>query len=253
LNKIRRGIPLTHPFVHIGSTQRKINIVPDYILQTVNKKKWILDAKAPNENIIKSGNVEQAYSYAINPEVRCEIYVLCNGRQLSVFHISEIDPLLVIDVQDLENNWSKVEHVLGPLHMEKPNLKDFNPDFGLHLLKAGADQRTTLHFIPAWANSIAKISDDMYSFFSVLNFGDESYAGSFDFSKAKYNEFLLAVPEDRRQSIDDALKNAPFRLHFGSKEDSFGVAIEAKMGDDIITNENELYIPLEVIKFENIT
>lgn len=252
-NKIRRGIPLTHPFVNIGSTQRKINIVPDYILETENAKKWILDAKAPNENIIKSGNVEQAYSYAINPEVRCEIYGLCNGRQLTVFHISEVAPLLVIDIEDIENNWSSVEHVLGPLHMEKPNLKDFKPDFGLHLLKAGADKSTTLHFVPAWANSIAKVSDNLYSFFSVLNFGEETYAGSFDFDKSKYDEFIASVPEDKREFIDNSLKNAPFRVHFESQESSFGLVIEAKMGDDVCTNDNESYIPLEVIKFENIT
>lgn len=252
-HKIKRGIPLTHPYVHIGSTRRKINIIPDYILETDSGIKWILDAKAPNENIIKSGNVEQAYSYAINPEVRTSIYALCNGRRFTAFHISEVEPLLDIDIETIEDNWKEIEHILSPLHLTKPFLKDFNPDFGIHLLKAGADKNNNLHFVPAWANSIAKISDDLYSFYSVLNLGEESFGGSFDFNRSQYVEFLSAVPENRREEIDTGLKNAPFRIHFPSKEESFEIIIEAKMGDDMYTNENESYIPLEVIKFENIT
>jgi len=249
VNTIRRGISLTHPFVHIGSTQRKINIIPDYILETQNGCKWILDAKAPYEDIIKSGNVEQAYSYAINPEIRCEIYALCNGRQLSVFHITEITPLLIIDVKQIEENWNLVAQVLSPRYLEKPALKDFVPDFGMHLLKAGADKSTTLHFVPAWINSVSKVNNDAFTFFSALNFGDEKYGASFDFDKSKYEMFLKALPEEKRNAIDVALQNAPFMLHFKTKEDAFGVFVEAKMGEHYYSNENETYIPFEVVRF----
>ena len=52
----------------------------------------ILDAKRPSEEIVNSVHVEQAYSYAIHPEVRCKIYGLCNGRQLSLFHTERAEP-----------------------------------------------------------------------------------------------------------------------------------------------------------------
>ncbi|MCF8255979.1 MAG: type I restriction enzyme HsdR N-terminal domain-containing protein [Flavobacteriales bacterium] len=250
VNTIRRGIPLTHPFVHIGSTQRKINIIPDYILETQNGYKWILDAKAPNEDIIKSGNVEQAYSYAINPEIRCEIYGLCNGRHLTVFHISEINPLLIIDVKQIEENWNEVAQVLSPRYLEKPSLKEFLPDFGMHLLKAGADKTTTLHFVPAWINSISKVNNNDFTFFSALNFGDEKYGASFDFDKSQYEMFLDALPKEKRRAIDVALQHAPFMLHYRTKEDAFGVIVEAKMGEHFYSNENETYIPFEVVGFE---
>src|SRR5438045_143853 len=68
---------LTHPFVYIGTMQRQINIYPDYILQINGTTVFTLDAKAPNEDIIKGKNVEQAYSYAIHKDVRTFYYGLC--------------------------------------------------------------------------------------------------------------------------------------------------------------------------------
>lgn len=252
-HKIRRGIPLTHPFVHIGSKKRKINIIPDYILETNKGIKWILDAKAPDENIIKSGNVEQAYSYAINPEIRSSIYTLCNGRRFTAFHISKIEPILDLKVENLEDNWKTIEQTLSPLHLAKPSLKDYKPDLGIHLLKSGADFNTTFHFISAWANNIAKVSDDLYTFQSVLDFGEKKYAGSFDFDKSKFGEFIDAIPDDKKVFVIESLQNAPFQIHFKSIEESFEIIIEAILGTEIITNENEQYSPLEVVKFKNMT
>jgi len=70
LNQIIRSKALEHPFVNIGSGKRKIILIPDYLLAVGSKPAWILDAKAPDEEIGAGKNVEQAYSYAIHPEVR---------------------------------------------------------------------------------------------------------------------------------------------------------------------------------------
>ncbi|MDA6069838.1 type I restriction enzyme HsdR N-terminal domain-containing protein [Flavobacterium sp. AC] len=172
-NKIRRAIPLTHPFVNIGSTQRKINIIPDYILETENGVKWILDAKGPNEDIIKSANVEQAYSYAINPEVRCDVYALCNGRQLTAFNIREIQPILQIDIENIDENWREIATILSPLHLEKFYLKDFHPDLGVHLLKSGLDYNVRIHIVHAFVHNITKVNDELYTVYSVVYFGND--------------------------------------------------------------------------------
>lgn len=252
-NKIRRGITLTHPFVHIGSSKRKINIIPDYILETKNGSKWILDAKAPNENIIKSGNVEQAYSYAINPEIRTPIYALCNGRRFTVFHISEIEPLLDIDVSTIQQYWSKIETILSPLHIEKPYLKEFRPDLGIHLLKSGNDLDKTYYYIGAWVQGVSKINDNLYTCYSVLDFGFEIYAGSFDFEASKLEEFLNSTPENNKEKVRNYLGSAPYRVNFDTKEESYQIIIEAKLSENIITNDNESYLPLKVIKFSYVT
>lgn len=251
INKIKRGIPLTHPFVNIGSTQRKINIIPDYILETENGFKWILDAKGPNEKIVKSGNVEQAYSYAINPEVRCSIYALCNGRRLTAYHISEIEPILDIQIESIEKNWREVEIILNPLHIEKPHLKDFHPDFGIHLLKLGVDDNIVFHIIQAFIQNITKVNDELYTVYAVVFFG-EDYGASFDFKPKQLSEFINSVPKAKKECIMRGLTNNPYSINFNSIEETFPITISAKKGNIAYTNNNETYIPLEVVKFNKI-
>jgi type I site-specific restriction endonuclease len=86
--RVQRSKPLTHPFVMIGSKKHPVSITPDYTLFYNDQPQLILEAKKPSEEIINSMHVEQAYSYAIHPEVRCQIYALCNGRAWSFFHTS---------------------------------------------------------------------------------------------------------------------------------------------------------------------
>ena len=74
--------PLVHPFVMIGSKRYPIHIIPDYTLLVDNQPLLVLDAKAPGEPVVNSQHVEQVFSYAIHPEVRCKWSGLCNGREL---------------------------------------------------------------------------------------------------------------------------------------------------------------------------
>ena len=94
--RIIRSRPLTHSYVYIGTVKKGITIIPDYLLHRDGESAWILDAKGPKENIDSGKNVEQAYSYAIHPDIRVPFYGLCNGRKLVVFNISFVEP--VIDV-----------------------------------------------------------------------------------------------------------------------------------------------------------
>jgi hypothetical protein len=45
------------------------------------------------ENMNSGKHVEQAYSYAIHPDIRVPVYGLCNGGKLVVFHISQEEPV----------------------------------------------------------------------------------------------------------------------------------------------------------------
>ena len=64
--RIIRSRPINHPYVYIGTAKKNITIIPDYLLQRDGENAWVLDAKAPGENINSGKNVEQAYSYAIH-------------------------------------------------------------------------------------------------------------------------------------------------------------------------------------------
>jgi hypothetical protein len=49
--RIIRSRPLEHPYVYIGTVRKGVSIIPDYLLERDGTYAWILDAKAPNENI----------------------------------------------------------------------------------------------------------------------------------------------------------------------------------------------------------
>lgn len=79
-NKIHRSKSVSHPFVQTGSGKHKLTSIPDYLLEAAQKYAWVLDAKAPTEDIKTGKNVEQTYFYAIHPEIRASVYALQRQR-----------------------------------------------------------------------------------------------------------------------------------------------------------------------------
>jgi DNA modification methylase len=114
VNRIVRSKKLVHPFVNIGSQRRKINLIPDYLLVVENKPAWILDAKAPDESIESGQNVEQAYSYAIHPEIRAKVFALCNGRELIVFQIDQTEPVFYAHLSEIGGHFYRIYELLSP-------------------------------------------------------------------------------------------------------------------------------------------
>ena len=113
-NRILREKALKHPVVQIGSKNQKLTSYPDYLLEVNGKYSWVLDAKAPKADIKTGKHVEQAYFYAIHPEIRVNYYGLCNGKEFILFHISDQKPCLYFQIQELENNWTALNQYLSP-------------------------------------------------------------------------------------------------------------------------------------------
>jgi DNA modification methylase len=126
LNQITRSKSLLHPFVNIGSQKRNIYLIPDYLLAVENKPAWILDAKSPDENITSGENVEQAYSYAIHPDVRVNYYALSNGKEFSVFSINVSKPLLYFQISEIQHYWQQLYSLLSPQSFIAPVAKLVN-------------------------------------------------------------------------------------------------------------------------------
>lgn len=112
--RIVRSKTLAHPFVMIGSKKRPINTTPDYLLSIDGKFRWLLDAKAPGENILSGSNPEQAYSYAIHPDIRAQLFALCNGKRFTLFDIHNQTSLLDISIGELEAKWHLLWDFLAP-------------------------------------------------------------------------------------------------------------------------------------------
>jgi 16S rRNA G966 N2-methylase RsmD len=113
-SRIIRSKTLAHPFIMIGSKKRPINTTPDYLLSVDKKYRWLLDAKAPGENIVSGKHVEQAYSYAIHPEIRAQFFALCNGGRFTLFDIHDQVPLLNFELKHLDIEWPALTNFLSP-------------------------------------------------------------------------------------------------------------------------------------------
>jgi 16S rRNA G966 N2-methylase RsmD len=124
--QIIRSKALENPFVKIGSQKRKIKQVPDYLLKTEPESlnyAWVLDAKAPTENITEGENVAQVYSYAIHPEVRVKFFALCNGKEFVLFRQDEEKPLLYFSLNQIDSYWEELQSYLAPTAFQSG--KDF--------------------------------------------------------------------------------------------------------------------------------
>ncbi len=112
--QIVRSKSLSHPFVKIGSKKRQINIVPDYLLKIEDTYAWVLDAKAPTENILHGENVDQVFSYSMHPEIRTKFFALCNGKEFVLFRQDTEKPILYFQLRDIDRYWERLETLLSP-------------------------------------------------------------------------------------------------------------------------------------------
>ncbi|MFT3721735.1 type I restriction endonuclease [Pseudorhodoferax sp.] len=170
--RMQRSKTLVHPFVMIGSRKNQVSIVPDYTLYVDDEPAAIIEAKGPREQIVSSHHVEQAYSYAIHPEVRVDVYALCNGRELVVYSVSEWEPVLRIEMAKIEESWQDVEEALNPKFLLNPELKGFMPDYGLAMLKIGVKPGTIQIIVLHHLQSIMRAEDDLYVVNTTTNAGD---------------------------------------------------------------------------------
>ncbi|EMW3188156.1 type I restriction enzyme HsdR N-terminal domain-containing protein [Klebsiella quasipneumoniae] len=252
-NRVIRSKTLTHPFVSIGSQSRKISIVPDYVFLYNERPYWILDAKAPNEKITKSAHVEQAYSYAIHPEIRAEMYALCNGHEFILYSIRELNPILHFHLKDIESNWSKLFRILNSDIKANPELLNYAPDYGVHVRKLGL-VKGGLYIAPAINTKfISRLSDKSYTCMSTIP-GDVDMAISLDFNKKTFKQLLKTIPTEQANRIRQALSQQPFSIQFSENDPDVQFGIVSNLSNEIYHNAEESYIPFivkEVLPYNN--
>ncbi|SNT27796.1 Type I restriction enzyme R protein N terminus (HSDR_N) [Anaerovirgula multivorans] len=247
-NRIIRSKNLEHPYIQFGTKKENISIIPDYLIQVDNNNVFIIDAKAPSENILKGKNPEQAFSYAIHREVRVEKYVLCNGLELVVFDVNDIKPIVHLKINEIEEKWEEVYRLLSPLAFTKPHIFDYKPDFGIWWLKSGMNPSMKFYFYDSGIGTIARVDEEIFTFTLTIPFEKECLA-SFDFNKKHFDSFIAQVPEDKRDKVKSSLTRYPFKYGAESETDSFKVSFSAILGPFVMENENEAYLPLKVVDF----
>ena len=126
----RRFFPLDQRVSAWISVQISFYDVVDHYIN--DKFAWILDAKAPNEKILNTKHVEQAYSYAVHSEIRVPYFALCNGREFVLYHVSKSDPVVYFDMRALPMYWDVLIKLLDPNNVLTYD-HGLRKDFGLHL------------------------------------------------------------------------------------------------------------------------
>ncbi|MBS3026906.1 MAG: type I restriction enzyme HsdR N-terminal domain-containing protein [Dolichospermum sp. DET50] len=135
---IVRSKTLQHPFLKSGSKKRPVNLIPDYVLKVENNFAWVLDAKAPNQNIKDGDNVEQVYSYATHPEIRSNYFSLCNGVEFAIFKTTATNiPVLFFKLDEIEYHWEKLTQYLSPNSFQSG--KNFNYETTIATVKSKGD------------------------------------------------------------------------------------------------------------------
>lgn len=246
-NKITRSKSLIHPSVSIGSKKHKIYIIPDYLLEAGGKFQWVLDAKAPSEDIRQGENVEQVYSYAIHKDIRVNLYALCNGNEFTVFHISELSPLLQFNLRDIEKHWDNLYRLVSPVALTNPKILNYKSDFGIHLLKMGFRPDSVFHFLSVPIFFIGRTEEDTFTMMPNIPFDETYYAISFDFDRDGLNQLINLAPDSHKELIVRDMRKFPFRCDM--TKDPFYVNIEARLGDYLHEDKDDTYLPLWVINF----
>ena len=164
-----------------------------------------------------SHHVEQAYSYAIHPEVRANLYALCNGRELVVYSVSKWAPILRVSLPGINEHWHLVEEALLPKFLLNPEIKGFMPDFGLAMLKIGVKPGTLQLIVLHHLQSVMRAEDDLYVFNTTTSVGDLEYLVTLDMSAALFNELLSGLPSHVADPISFAMKHAPYQMALDGK------------------------------------
>jgi len=241
-HRIIRSKNLVHPYVFIGTRKHPVNIIPDYTLLHQEKAILILDAKRPTEDVLDKANVQQAYSYAIHPEIKCRHFALCNGRRLAVFDTEEVEPVLVLPFDEFNSRWEEIERHVSPRYLLEPRLRRFAPDLGKKFLMLGLRKETEITMLSVRFGIVAKISDQLYTLSAVCDFGDQDHFVSFDFAPEHLPSILSSLPDPLRSGFVDALSTSPFQA---SADLHIEIDVVTHLGEDT-QGASEKFIPLVI-------
>ena len=206
--RMQRSQSLVHPFVMIGSQKRTIHIVPDYTLWYNDEAVLVLDAKKPSESLIKSTHVEQAFSYAIHPEVRTKSYALCNGRELVLYDIDRHEPVFRVQLNQLRDRWIEVLKYLSPEALINHHHREFLADIGIFLKNAGFDSPQDITFTNSRITSLAITTGSILTASAGHQMVEGiAFQGSFDMPLEILRVLLSCLPAAASAMVTKALKD----------------------------------------------
>ena len=241
-NVVVRSKPLVHPFIYAGTRRHPVTIIPDYTLCSNGRPLLILDAKSPFESVVSRPNVQQAYSYAIHPEIRTQYFALCNGRRLVLYGVDSAEPLLDLPFEKFESHWEQIERHFAPKYLLEPSIRKFAPDFGLAVSRMGLERSAEFTLIGTRLNLFGKVTDELFTATVNTRFNDLDHCASFDFAPRHLPLLVAGLPLELREQFLKALARAPFKA---AADLHIEVDVTTHLGERIEL-KHESFIPLVI-------
>lgn len=248
--KVVRGKQLKHPFVSIGSTRKKVTVIPDYILMYNDMPLLVIDAKSPNENIDSGNNVEQVFSYSIHPEIRTFYYALCNGKQINFFSRSELKPTKFL-IGDIDENWMELERMIDSIENETLRGIKTTPDFGILLAKMGVRNFFFCKF-QAVVASITKVSDSLFLIVVLDRYGPalaDLMNLSFLLKKKHLKYFKECLGNNYTTTISRPLSETPYTFYFENLDVVLNIYSEQNLEYDFTWGSFK-FLPFNILYLE---
>ncbi|WP_122677345.1 type I restriction enzyme HsdR N-terminal domain-containing protein [Pseudomonas viridiflava] len=244
--RISRSKPLINEFIRIGVTNHPVTTIPDYTLYYDGEAVLVIDAKNPSENINSPSHIQQAYSYAVHPEIRCQHFALCNGHRFVLFNQTSTTPVFEMDFRDYETQWSTLEKYLKPQNLKNPGLTRFASDAGIKCARMGIGTGA-IHWYPAMPSHFARIDKDTITISSNVEIAGEEHCISFDVNSSQLPKILSCLPPEAAEAFTRALDTAPFQAE---SNHMISLDLITRLGP-MITNEHETFIPFIVTEVES--
>lgn len=241
-NTVVRSKTLSQPFIYVGTKRHPVNIIPDYTLYHKGVPIMILDAKSPIERVDSAAHIQQAYSYAIHPEIQVSNFALCNGKRLAIYSTTKLKPLLDIGYEEYESRWEEIERYLSPRYLLNPGLRNFKPDFGLSISRMGMSPGAEIIMLQTKLGLFAKVSNELYSASVNADFAGKIHCISFDFTPDKLHLLIAGLPAELRDQFSKALSRSPFQA---GADLCIDVDIRTVLGEPIEV-ESETFVPLVI-------
>jgi Type I restriction enzyme R protein N terminus (HSDR_N) len=250
-NRMERSKSLVHPFVKIGSKKHTIHLVPDYTLYCNDRPLMIIEAKSPSEGVVRTEHVEQAYSYAIHQEIRCQQFSLCNGKEWAFYDIHNMHPLFVLQCKELLSQWNEVEKYLLPKYLKMPELRGFRADLGNQLRMMGVKNGQSLLFPGCMLQLITKCRSGLHPLYTAMatyKLGGLECIASFDFPISALMDIVDRLPAAQASQILSALDMQPYQIDADCK---VVVTWDGQMGNQI-EGPFEVFSPFYITRIHNV-
>ncbi|GAA4442427.1 hypothetical protein GCM10023091_29250 [Ravibacter arvi] len=217
-------------------------------MQVTEKPAWILEAKSPIESITDTKHIEQAYSYAIHPEIRVNYFALCNGRHFVLYNISRPKPLFDISLRAIDLYRSMLKELIGPSKVFVYPDEKLSKDFGLHIKRLGFKSSDSLLIIDVNPLFIIKYNDDLFSFSASIGDEDTAYLGTFDFSLEVAKQLIPIIGKASFIQLMQPTNGRQLQFNLDRKL-NLNLKISLPEKENLVENDREIYLPLLIKKF----